>query len=134
VTYLLDTHVWLWLLAEPQRLGPSLLAELQDRGTTLFLSAVSSWEISIKWALGRLPLPQPPAAYVPDRMRQSGVTGLAVQHSHALQVARLPKHHGDPFDRLLVAQAQLEQVPIVTLDPFFDAYDVRVIAAADRAG
>lgn len=133
MSYLLDTHVWLWLLAEPHRLRPSLLTELQDRGTTLFLSAVSSWEISIKWALGRLPLPEPPAAYVPDRMRQSGVTGLAVEHSHALQVATLPQHHGDPFDRLLVAQAQLEGVPIVTIDPFFDAYDVRVVSAVERA-
>lgn len=129
MTYLLDTHVWLWMLAEPTRIRPELLAELRHSQTRLWLSAASSWEIAIKWALGRLALPEPPATYVPSRMRRTHVLGLAVAHSHALQVAALPSEHRDPFDRLLIAQAQVEDVPIVTVDPTFDRYDVATVRA-----
>jgi PIN domain nuclease of toxin-antitoxin system len=130
VTYLLDTHVWLWLLASPERIREALLTELEDGKTRLVLSAASSWEIAIKWSVGRLPLPEAPDIYVPSRMQRSGVSGLAVEHSHALHVSTLPRHHRDPFDRLLIAQAQLEALPIVTADPAFDPYDVRVVKAA----
>jgi PIN domain nuclease of toxin-antitoxin system len=129
VTYLLDTHVWLWMLADPAHIRADLLAELANHRTRLLLSAASSWEIAIKWAAGRLLLPEPPDAYVPSRMQRSGVAGLAVVHAHSLQVANLPPHHRDPFDRLLVAQAQVERLTIVTADPLFDAYDVPVIRA-----
>ena len=129
MTYLLDTHVWLWMLADPDRIRPDLADELRADRTRLLLSAATSWEIAIKWAVGRLILPQPPATYVPSRMQRTKVEPLAVTHSHALQVATLPRQHGDPFDRLLVAQAQLEGVPIVTVDGAFDAYDVDVVRA-----
>ena len=129
MTYLLDTHVWLWMLADPDRIRPDLAAELRADRTRLLLSAATSWEIAIKWAVGRLILPQPPATYVPSRMQRTKVEPLAVTHSHALQVATLPRQHGDSFDRLLVAQAQLEGVPIVTVDGAFDAYDVDVVRA-----
>jgi PIN domain nuclease of toxin-antitoxin system len=129
VTYLLDTHVWLWLLAEPERIHPDLLAVLRHGRYRLLLSAASSWEIAIKWALGRLPLPEPPATYVPSRMTRSNVAGLAVSHAHALQVATLPAHHRDPFDRLLIAQAQVEGARIITVDPIFESYDVDVRSA-----
>lgn len=95
----------------------------------MLFSAASSWEIAIKYAVGRLPLPKPPEEYVPDRMRTSGVTSLPVEHSHALGVAALPLHHNDPFDRLLIAQAQAESVPILTADRQFDSYDVEVLRA-----
>ena len=129
MTYLLDTHVWLWMLADPDRIRPDLAAELRADRTRLLLSAATSWEIAIKWAVGRLTLPEPPASYVPSRMQRTKVEPLAVTHSHALQVATLPRQHGDPFDRLLVAQAQLEGVPIVTVDGAFDAYEVDVVRA-----
>ena len=132
MSYLLDTHVWLWLQATPERIRPDLLAEMQDRATHLLLSAASAWEIAIKWSLGRLPLPEPPADYVPGRMHREGVTGLAVSHVHALRVATLPQHHHDPFDRLLIAQALVENVPIVTVDPLFDAYEVPTVRASVR--
>jgi len=93
------------------------------------LSAASSWEIAIKYALGRLTLPDEPARYVPDRMRRSAVDGLAVAHAHALAVATLPPLHRDPFDRLLVAQAQLEGLPIITADPAIRRYEVETIDA-----
>jgi len=129
VTYLLDTHVWLWLLTDSRRIRPELLSELRDGRTRLLLSAASSWEIAIKWAIGRLPLPEPPVTYVPSRMQRSGVGGLAVEHAHALQVASLPPHHRDPFDRILIAQSQIESLPIVTADPAFDAYEVATVRA-----
>lgn len=124
---LLDTHAWLWMLTEPERLGDAR-GVIEQSETTLLFSAASSWEIAIKYGLGRLPLPEPPATYVPRRIRSSAVTPLAVEHAHALVVAKLPQVHRDPFDRLLVAQAQLEQVPIVTHDGIFSRYDVEVVA------
>jgi PIN domain nuclease of toxin-antitoxin system len=129
VRFLLDTHIWLWLLTEPASIKPDVLAELQDSRSRLLLSAASSWELAIKWALGRFELPEPPASYVPSRMRRSGVEGLAIDHEHALRVATLPRHHRDPFDRLLIAQAQVESIPIVTVDSEFDSYDVTIVHA-----
>ena len=129
MTYLLDTHVWLWLLADSARIRPDLLAEFKDGRTRLLLSAASSWEIAIKWAIDRLPLPESPVTYVPSRMQRSGVAGLLVEHVHALRVADLPHHHQDPFDRILIAQSQVEGVPVVTADRAFDAYDVDVVRA-----
>jgi PIN domain nuclease of toxin-antitoxin system len=130
VTYLLDTHVFLWLLGRPERIRPDLLALLRAADTTLMLSSASSWEIAIKWGAGRLALPRPPADYVPDRMRRLGIIGLAVTHAHTLHTATLPPYHRDPFDRLLVAQAQADALTIVTVDRAFDAYDVATVDAS----
>lgn len=117
------------MLGDPGRIRPDLEAELRSGRTRLLLSAASSWEIAIKWAVGRLSLPEPPAIYVPSRMQRTNVEPLAVAHSHALQIATLPRHHRDPFDRLLIAQAQLEGTPLVTADRALDAYDVEIIRA-----
>lgn len=124
---LLDTHAFLWAAGEPERLGRQV-AVVADPGTTLLLSAASSWEIAIKHALGRLPLPRPAAEYVPYAMGRLAVVGLAVEHGHALHVSALPPHHRDPFDRLLVAQAQRLGLPILTADPAIGRYDVEVLA------
>ena len=124
--YLLDTHIWLWLQTSPERLPHELLTSLHDEDNELLLSAASSWEISIKYALGKLELPEPPRTYIPDRMRLSGTTGLAIEHSHALAVAGLPRLHSDPFDRLLVAQSRELQLRLVTADASIAAYDVEV--------
>lgn len=124
--FLLDTQCWLWLQTRPERIEAATLALLRDPSHTLYLSAASSWEIAIKHALGKLALPEPPRAYVPSRMKLSGTTGLPVQHRHALEVAELPPHHRDPFDRLLVAQARCEDLVLVTSDPVFEAYQVSV--------
>lgn len=127
MTALLDTHVWLWMLGRPERLG-ALEAIVEDDANGLLLSAASSWEIAIKHALGRLALPEPPAAFVPSRIRATGVTPIAVEHTHTLGVSSLPHHHADPFDRLLVAQAIAYDVPIATADAAIRAYDVRTLA------
>lgn len=126
---LLDTHAWLWLQTSRTKLDQRILARLRDPGTELLLSAVSSWEIAIKFAQGKLPLPAAPAEYVPDRMRRSGTKALAVTHGHALHVAQLPAHHRDPFDRLLIAQAQLDGLTILTADKVFEQYDVQILWA-----
>jgi PIN domain nuclease of toxin-antitoxin system len=126
---LLDTEVWLWMHLQPERLRPEVRDQLVDPAATLLLSAASSWEISIKYALGKLPLPEPPRDYVPARMRRDAVDGLPVTHAHALHVAGLPRHHADPFDRLLIAQSQMEDVPLVTADRQIERYDVEVVAA-----
>ncbi len=126
---LVDTHVWLWLQSDPDRLPASVRDLVEDRGVELLLSAASAWEIAIKYRLGKLRLPQEPATYVPDRMRRSGTTPLSVEHAHVLRVSELPDHHRDPFDRLLVAQAQILDVPIVTADSRFERYQVTVLQA-----
>jgi PIN domain nuclease of toxin-antitoxin system len=123
---LLDTQSWLWMQVSPDRLNQKALALVSDPSVYLLLSAASSWEIAIKYALGKLPLPATPSEYVPDRMRTSGVRALPVTHSHALHVAQLPQHHRDPFDRLLIAQAQLDHLTILTADKVFEQYDVPV--------
>jgi PIN domain nuclease of toxin-antitoxin system len=124
VRILLDTQIWLWLQVSPAKLNADALGLVQDSRNSLLLSAASSWEIAIKYALGKLALPEAPGAYVPERMRRSGVEGLAVDHAHALHVAALPPHHRDPFDRMLIAQAQLDALVILTADPSFSRYEV----------
>lgn len=126
---LLDTQVWLWLLTRPERLGPKTLSLLKNERNDMFLSSASSWEIAIKYRLGKLPLPEAPGLYIPDRMRRSGVEALSIEHSHALAVASLEDHHRDPFDRILVAQAQVEGLSLVSADPIFAVYGVSLIDA-----
>ena len=123
---LLDTHVFLWLQTEPERLGEHLHL-VEDRRNDLLVSAASSWEIAIKYQLGKLPLPEAPERYVPHRVRAIGAHAIAVEHSHALAVANLPALHRDPFDRLLVAQALLLDLTLVTADPAVADYPASTI-------
>ena len=130
MSVLLDTLVWLWMLAAPERLSPAARELVENVDTKLLLSAASSWEIAIKYSLGRLAIPEPPQRYVPERMRATGVNALAIEHTQALRVSALEPHHRDPFDRLLVAQSQVEGAPLLTADPIFGRYDVETIRAA----
>jgi len=127
---LLDTQVWLWLQSEPERVIPTVRETLADPQHELLLSAASAWEIAIKHGLGKLSLPVPPEQYVPASMERSDTASLPVSVAHALRVASLPAHHRDPFDRLLVAQAQLERLTLVTADRQLAPYDVELIWAA----
>ena len=95
----------------------------------LYLSAASTWEIAIKYGLGKLQLPGRPTELIPELISRTAVVALPIHHSHALRVADLPMHHRDPFDRLLVAQAQLEDLPLLTADPNFEPYDVNMLRA-----
>jgi PIN domain nuclease of toxin-antitoxin system len=126
---LLDTHVFLWLTTEPERLGRHLDV-VENDATELLVSAASSWEIAIKYGLGRLPLPEPPDRWVPSRLQLLGAQGVPVEHGHALAVAALPPLHRDPFDRLLVATSSMLHAPLLTADPVFAGYDIEIMTIA----
>lgn len=127
--YLLDTGVWLWSVGESERMPAAALEILADRNQEIFLSAVTSWELAIKVSTGKLELPEPPTTYVPSRMAMQGLRPLAISHEHAALVFRLPHHHRDPFDRLLIAQALVEDLTILTADREFRKYDVPILWA-----
>jgi PIN domain nuclease of toxin-antitoxin system len=126
---LVDTQCFLWMAAAPRRFRSATRQLLQARGTVLYLSAASAWELAIKHGLGKLQLPDTPAVYVEDRVKRTRTTPLPIALAHALRVADLPAHHRDPFDRLLVAQAQVEKLAILTADLRLAAYDVEIVEA-----
>lgn len=123
---LLDTHVLLWLHTDRRRLGAQL-AVLEDPAHELLVSTASAWEIAIKYALGRLPLPESPTAWVPRRLADMGAVSVPVDQSAALAVAHLPPIHRDPFDRMLVAQCAQLGAHLVTADRVFEAYPVNCV-------
>jgi PIN domain nuclease of toxin-antitoxin system len=130
VKILLDTQCWLWMALSPERFNAEARHLVESSEHELRLSAASAMEIAVKHALGRVRLPEPPARYVPTRLDALRVQSLPVDVTHALRAASLPSYHADPFDRLLIAQAQLEGFPLLTADPVFDRYEVEVIPAA----
>jgi len=127
VKALLDTHTFLWSNTDDPRLSRRVRDLIEDGVNDLVFSAVSALEIAVKYARRRLPIPEPPETWVTRRVALQGLRLLAVEMSHALRVADLPLHHNDPFDRLLIAQSQLENLPILTSDPNIARYDVEVI-------
>ena len=136
MNYLLDTGVFLWSLGAEHKLNKKALELLSSKSAKLYLSAASSWEIAIKFALGDLTLPNPPSQFIPRAMSSLAIGSLEITHSHALLAGELPPHHRDPFDRMLIAQAREEAMPIVSGDPVFGSYNVPVIwdqAEAPRA-
>jgi PIN domain nuclease of toxin-antitoxin system len=124
---LLDTHSFLWWITDDPRLSPSAREIMGDGENQLFFSTASGWEIAIKARLGRLSLPEPVESFVPAQLAENGIEGLSIALSHALHVASLPDHHRDPFDRMLAAQSQLENLPILTSDPLIGQYSVETI-------
>jgi len=128
VKVLLDTQTWLWLQDRVGRFSYPTLEILQDPETDRILSMASVWEVSIKFALGKVRLPEAPDRYVPDRLALSMTRILPIELRHALHVAQIPPHHRDPFDRMLVAQALIERMPVLTADRRFTAYGVEVLA------
>lgn len=125
---LVDTHVWLLLQVEPSRISPEVLDQLEHT-EQLLPSTASTWEIGIKTKLEKLQLPEPPATYVPRRMSASGTEALAIEVPHTTEAAALPMHHRDPFNRLLIAQSRMLEIPFVTVDRAIGSYDVEVIWA-----
>ena len=126
---LLDTHVWLWMNGDVERLSKRA-RELLVAGTQeLYLSAASTWEIAIKHAAGRLELPQPPDRYIPSTLAQNAVRPLAIHQAHTWRAAALPMHHRDPFDRILIAQAQAEGLRLMTADSKLERYEVAISRA-----
>jgi PIN domain nuclease of toxin-antitoxin system len=132
VPFLLDTSVFLWSLGGRDRLSAESLQLLASRSNQLYLSAASSWEIAIKYQLGKIRLPAPPKEFIPAAIKDLGLIALDVTHRHSVAVGELPFHHRDPFDRLLIAQAQVESFAILTTDDDFRHYDVEIIHSGRR--
>ncbi len=116
------------MTSAPERLSAEGLALVTAEANELFLSVASCWEIAIKCSLGKLRLPADVADYLSTRLIETRATALPIQLSHAARVAALPHHHKDPFDRMLVAQAQIERLPILTADRQLAAYDVELLS------
>jgi len=130
VRVLLDTHVAVWMAVDPGRLQAATREVLSDPGTTRLWSAASSWELTIKWRSGKLRMPEEPSTWIPRMLAELATESLPIRHDHAIRAGALPDHHRDPFDRMLVAQAELEQAALVTADRRLSRYDIEVIAAA----
>lgn len=126
---LLDTHVFIWMHAEPDRLSRRARDLLVDPDTELHLSVVVAWELGIKIARERLTLPEPLDEYVMSRANRSRMSLLPIGLVHVLDAVALPGHHADPFDRMLVAQARAEGLTLLTADPWIARYDVALMRA-----
>jgi PIN domain nuclease of toxin-antitoxin system len=127
VKVLLDTQCWLWLCAAPERFSHKTLNRLADPDCRRLLSAASVWEIVIKHALGKLPLPTGPRDFVPSRLETTQTEVLPISDVHALRVADLPSYHRDPFDRMIVAQALVEDAPLLTADRMLRRYGAELM-------
>ncbi len=124
---LLDTHTFLWWITDDSKLSSQVHKIIGDGRNELFLSAASGWEIAIKAQLGRIKIPDKPELFISEQMLTNAIQGLPIQMSHALYVYNLPDYHRDPFDRILVAQAHLEGLPILTNDSQISQYPVQII-------
>jgi PIN domain nuclease of toxin-antitoxin system len=123
VNLLLDTHVLLWWLADDSSLQSAARDAIRDESNIVHVSAATAWEISIKKALGKLDAPDDLA----NALEVNNFRSLEITVAHATKAGALPRHHDDPFDRLLIAQAQTEQLTLVTHDAKFRAYEISVI-------
>lgn len=123
---LIDTHILLWFYLEPHRIRRNALNFLENTSDNeIFVSAATAWEISIKFGVGKLEIPEVPEIWFPDRVRRAGFRLLPIELQHVLRVHNLPPTHKDPFDRLLISQANVENLMIVTEDPNFAKYQVK---------
>ena len=121
---LLDTHSFIWFIEGNTRLSPRLRLLIADEANQVFLSTATLWEMAIKVSLGKLTLRQPFDILIPAQLHVNDITLLDITVEHTLTVAKLPLHHRDPFDRLLIAQALVEGLPIISVDNVLDQYGV----------
>ena len=125
--YLLDTGIWFWSIASEERINRVGREILRNSQVEIYLSAATSWELTIKARLGKLHLPSPPAQCIPTFMARQGLRSLPITHIHAVKVYDLPAHHRDPFDRLIIAQAMAEEMVVLTSDRVFKKYPVEIV-------
>ena len=126
---LLDTHVFIWLDSAPEKLSPKAFAVCQDQDNELYLSMASVWEMQIKQQLGKLNLKLPLKQLIEEQCANNGLQILSIEADHIYALNELPLHHKDPFDRLLIAQAILEKMIIITSDTQFINYGVPLLFA-----
>jgi len=127
VKILLDTCTFLWIVTGAPELSERARDAFQNPESEVYLSAVSTWEISVKYSLGRLPLPVPPETYIPRLRQEHGVAALPLDEESTLHIGRLPDLHKDPFDRMLVCQAIVGGLVILTPDESITQYPVRFL-------
>ncbi len=124
---LLDTHALLWWLFNDPKLSQHARDLIKEPGNTVLMSSASAWEIATKYRLGKLPEAGEVAQNLPELLRTARIDVLPISVEHALAAGHLPGPHRDPFDRMLIAQAQLERIPIITTDGEFSKYDVQIM-------
>lgn len=124
---LLDTCCWLWWLSEPDKLSQQQIQVISDRQNQLFLSVASIWELSIKIHNGKLTIPQSLTKLVETECRKDSITILDIKYHYAIQAGSLLLHHKDPFDRMIIAQATIDNLTIATADSIFQKYDVPIL-------
>jgi PIN domain nuclease of toxin-antitoxin system len=124
---LLDTCEFLWLVAGDPKLSPQVVSAVRDPQNEVFLSVVSFWEISLKYSLGKLPLPQPPAQFVPSQREKHMIASLTLNEAAVAQLSGLPALHRDPFDRMLVCQAKAHGLTLASSDPIMRKYPVDLL-------
>jgi PIN domain nuclease of toxin-antitoxin system len=124
---LLDTHTFLWFITADPRLSSPAQQALAAGSNQLYMSLASVWEIAIKVGIGRLPIPAPLESFIPEQLRLNRIELLPITMEHTFQVAHLPLHHRDPFDRIIIAQSIRESMPLVSADEAFDAYPIQRI-------
>lgn len=123
---LLDTHTFLWAIADDKRLSRRA-QKIFTGPNDLWVSVASVWEISIKVQAGKLPLPDPPGPYIVKQLGENRIGILPIDLRHVLRVETLPGYHRDPFDRMLISQSIEEKLPLVTADPLFERYPVEIL-------
>jgi PIN domain nuclease of toxin-antitoxin system len=122
---LLDTHTFLWFVADDQRLSEAARALIEADDSQPFLSIASVWEMAIKVSLGKLKLDEPFEEFIPQQLAMNGIGILNISLEHTAAISTLPFHHRDPFDRLIAVQTRLEKMSLVSADPAFDAYEIQ---------
>jgi PIN domain nuclease of toxin-antitoxin system len=124
---LLDTCTFLWIITDDSKLSPNARELFSDSAHDIYLSVVSVWEISLKHAIGRLPLPKKPDHFIPAQRARHGIKSLVLEEAETLYLPRLPEIHKDPFDRLLVCQAIIKSMVILSPDELISHYPVRCL-------
>lgn len=125
MTYLLDTHTFLWFISADSSLSASAKALIESAENAVYLSIASLWEIAIKVSLGKLEVPSPFTDYMLAQLHENDITVLEMKIEHTGVVATLPFHHRDPFDRMIIAQSLSESIAVIGKDEIFDAYGIQ---------
>jgi PIN domain nuclease of toxin-antitoxin system len=126
---LLDTHIFLWYVGGDQRVGGNLRQAIEN-ADAVYLSVVSVWEATIKYSIGKLPLPEPPHPWLSVQREQHGIESLPIDEASVAHLPTLDPHHRDPFDRILVCQAIEHGLQLVTADPIMSKYPAEILAPA----
>jgi PIN domain nuclease of toxin-antitoxin system len=124
VRVLIDTHTFLWFVSDDPQLSITARAIIEDTANDVLLSIASVWELAIKISLGKLSISAPFATFLPDQLRVNAIDVLGITVEHTSELIGLPFHHRDPFDRLLIAQAMVEGIPLISIDAAFDMYPI----------